>query len=269
MDELNQNELIEQYVQGKLSGPQLTAFKNRLATDAAFRTEVALEQAVIRNLKTVGRAEMKTKLESFHAEITPAPYAPAPTEGALLNQLKEYISGVLAWLTAKPYLAMAAASVVILLISTLVFFNHRPGPAAIYAAYYEPYPLETYRSAPATDSLAAEAALAYQAGNYPRSITLFKQVLANKKDEKALFYLANAYLSAGRPRLAIRTYQTYLQNYQEFAPEASWYLGLSYVKAGQPRAAQKIFTALAHHQTPENEYQTKAAEILEKYNFKE
>lgn len=271
IDDANKNELIEQYVQGKLSGNLLDEFKNKLAADAVFRNEVALEQALVRNLKEAGRNAMRLQFENYHQEMTQQSYQHAPTQVApsWIDKVKEFINDKLTWLNAKPYWAMAVASIILLVTSTLLFFNTRTTPEDIYAAYYTPYPVETFRSAPSGIDLATEAAVAYNAGDYQRSISLYKQLLATGADEKALFYLANAYLAANLPQQAINTYETYLQQYQEFAPEAKWYLGLSYIKVGQDSKAKKLFTELATNPTPEPEYSDKAKEILKKYKFKE
>ncbi|KAA5541576.1 tetratricopeptide repeat protein [Adhaeribacter rhizoryzae] len=269
IDDANKNELIEQYVQGKLSGNVLAEFKNKLAADAAFRNDVALEQAIVRNLKAAGRNAMRLQFENYHQEISQESYRYAPTqaEPSWADKIKEFINDKLAWLNAKPYWAMAAATIILIITSTLIFFNTQTSSAEIYTAYYTPYPIETFRSAPNENALATEAAVAYNAGDYQHSISLYKQLLATAADEQALFYLGNAYLSAGLTQQAISTYETYLQQYQEFAPEAKWYLGLSYIKAGQDSKAKAIFKELAAN--PENEYSDKAQEILKKYKFKE
>ncbi|MGV3586442.1 MAG: tetratricopeptide repeat protein [Adhaeribacter sp.] len=268
IDDANKNELIEQYVQGKLSGDLLAEFKNKLAADAAFRNDVALEQAVVRNLKAAGRKAMRLQFENYHQEISQesSRYAPTQAEPSWIDKVKEFINDKLAWLNAKPYWAMAAATIILLVTSTLLFFNTKTSSEEIYTAYYTPYPIETFRSAPSENNLAAEAATAYKAGDYQRSISLYKQLLATTADEQALFYLGNAYLSAGLTQQAISTYETYLQQYQEFAPEAKWYLGLSYTQANQDSKAKKLFQDLAAN--PENEYSNKAKEILKKYKFK-
>ncbi|GEO02912.1 hypothetical protein AAE02nite_05760 [Adhaeribacter aerolatus] len=270
IDDANKDELIEQYVQGKLRGKLLDEFKNKLAADAAFRADVALEQAMVRNLKTAGRAEIRLKFEHFHQEMPRESYSytPAKAEPSLLEKLKEIIAEKLTLLNAKPYWAMAAASVVLLIAATFIFFNTQTAPAEIYGAYYTPYPIETFRSAPTENTLATQAAAAYNAGDYQRSITLFKQILAQEANEQALFYLGNAYLSANRPQEAINTYKLYLQKYREFENEAKWYLGLSYIKVGKYSEAQKLFAALAANQNPDNDYQEEAKQILKKYNFK-
>ena len=273
IDDENKNELIEQYLQGKLSGKLLDEFKYKLATEAAFRTEVALEQAIVRNLKAVGRTEMQLKFENFHQEMPRASYEPAVArpEPSLLEKLTAFINEKLAHLNARPSLVMVAATVVLIIACTIIFrlFTSQSSPEEIYEAYYAPYPIETFRSAPAEKNLIAEAANDYNDGDYQRSINLFKEILAQEADEKTLFYLGNAYLSANMAQEAINTYKTYLQTYKEFANEAKWYLGLSYIKVRKDSEAKQLFQELATNQNPENDYQDEAKEILKKYKFKE
>jgi tetratricopeptide (TPR) repeat protein len=268
IDETNKNEAIEKYLLGELTGEQLAAFREKLAADAGFRKEVALEQAIMRNLKTVGRAELRQKLEGFHQEMEPVWQADEPEAAQPLAQPAPRPKPVIQ-LKIKRHILMAVASVALLIAFTLTLrtINQtRNTPEAIFESYYEPYEeIAVMRDVPTKIAIKNEAAMAYNERNYRRSIQLFKIVLEKEKDEEALFYLGNAYLSANMPLEAIDTFEAYLKDFDTYQTEAKWYLSLSYLKAGKDQKARKLLNELAQTPGPENPYRDKAAEILSRF----
>jgi tetratricopeptide (TPR) repeat protein len=269
IDETNKNEAIEKYLLGELKGEQLAAFREKLASDAGFQKEVALEQAIVRNLKAVGRSDLRMKLERFHQEMDPVwetdeaeaaePIPPPPPRPKPVIQLK-----------IKRHILLVAASVALIIASTLTLrtINQtRNSPEAIFESYYEPYDnIAVMRDVPTKIAIKNEAAMAYNERNYARSIQLFKIVLEKEKDEEALFYLGNAYLSANMPLEAISTFEAYLKDFEDYKTEAKWYLSLSYLKAGKDQKARKLLEELTEDRSPENPYRDKAAEILSRYD---
>jgi tetratricopeptide (TPR) repeat protein len=270
IDETNKNEAIEKYLLGELTGEQLAAFREKLAADAGFRKEVALEQAIVRNLKTVGRADLRQKLEGFHQEMEPVWEADEPEAAAapLPPQPVSRPQPVIQ-LKIKRHILLAAASLALVLAVTLTLRSIRQTqntPEAIFESYYEPYDeIAVMRDVPTKTAIKNEAAMAYNERNYRRSIQLFRIVLEKEKDEEALFYLGNSYLSANMPLEAIDTFEAYLKDFDTYEIEAKWYLSLSYLKAGKDQKARKLLQELAQTQGPENPYRDKAAEILSRF----
>jgi len=86
-------------------------------------------------------------------------------------------------------------------------------------------------------------------------------MLAKKEDEAVLFYLGNAYLSAGNAKEAEYTFKNYLNKYKEFTIESKWYLCLSLLKQGKREEANKILEELAKGN---NNYSKEANAILSK-----
>jgi hypothetical protein len=267
MDETNKNEAIEKYLLGQLKGEHLEAFEEQLAADAGFRKEVALERAIVRSLKKAGRADLRQKLESFHQEMGFEIEPPAPEKGKPVQQQAPHPRPVLQLKIKRRYL-LAAASFALVLACTFtwraLYQNHNT-PEAIFEHYYEPYDeIAVLRNIPTKIAIKNEAALAYNERNYRKSIQLFKIVLEKGKDEEALFYLGNAYLSANMPMEATSTFEAYLRDFTEYKTEAKWYLSLSYLKAGKDLKARNLLQELAEIKGPENPYRDKAREILSK-----
>jgi tetratricopeptide (TPR) repeat protein len=269
MDETNKNEAIEKYLKGQLKGEQLVAFEDQLSNDARFRQEVALERAIVRNLKTVGRADMRSKLESFHQEMGPVleTRVGLEEEEAPLGVQQPH-NGKVIKMNTRQYLMMAAASIALVLACTFTLRNYyqsRHTPEALFESYYEPYDdIAVMRDIPTKAAIKNEASMAYNERNYRKSIQLFKIVLEKEKDEEALFYLGNAYLSANMPLEAISTFEAYLKDFSEYKTEAKWYLSLSYLKAGKDQKARDLLNELAGMKEPDNPYKDKASEILSK-----
>jgi tetratricopeptide (TPR) repeat protein len=259
MDDTNKNQLIEQYLHDELSGEQLREFQERLSTDAHFRKEVALERAILKNLRAVGRQQEKLKLESFHQEMVEV------SDHTLQVEAKdEPKAGKQVRFIPKQYL-IAAASIVLIIAATLIFIT-LPGSRAdsdtLFAAQFRPYPSMQIQRGTSVVNLSSSAFVAYNKGDYSVSIELFNKVLEIGKDESILFYLGNAYLAANKPKEAILTFENYLKEYQEFRIEAKWYLGLSYLKNKQEQQAKQQFEELIKSIPPTNAYSIKAQEIL-------
>jgi len=69
INEENKEEIIERYLENKLTGEELKEFEEKMATDAAFRREVALQKKIVRNVHTVGREQLRAQLKDIHKEM--------------------------------------------------------------------------------------------------------------------------------------------------------------------------------------------------------
>lgn len=261
MNEHDHNDdLIGQYLLGQLEGDVLEKFKERLASDEIFRNEVALQKAMIQNIKAVGRNEWKEKLQYMHNNLNIL----SDETGEEMTVSKQ-LASVKSFYQNK-YFLWAAASVILIVVSTLLIVSNNNGQNTdhIFVAYYQPYPdLEPgTRSLTTKDStLRKQAFNAYNAGDFLESIRLFSAVLNKGEDEIVLFYLGNAFLSADKPAEAESIFKQYLNKYTEFAPDSKWYLSLSYLKQNKIKDARKLLEEVA---VGNNNYSIKAEEILSK-----
>ena len=260
MDEKNHDDLLDQYVMGKLQGEQLTKFEQQLSFDAQLRRQVELEKAIIKNIRSVGRQEYRLKLKNLHQKVQEA------TSEASSNKAESKHIQLQSRDNHKPNRSywLIAASVLLLVVGSLIialYFTDRSDADAVFISYYEPYPSAyTERGQPENADLRTAAFNTYSQGKYPESIELFERILLTEEDEEILFYLGNAYLSADRPKEAETTFMQYLSKYQEFSVEASWYLSLSYLKQSKLSEATQLLEQIA---AENNDYSEKASEILE------
>lgn len=283
-DDANKNVLIERYLLGELSGELLQTFNEKMATDEAFQKEVTLEKAIVRGLKTAGRKEWALKLKSLHQEmdqdeIDNSGHTGNITDEEYNRRLGRPETPVERTYTAEPAgkmvplhksrnLWLVAASIALLAVCTFaIVSNLSKDTDTLYQAYYQTYAeYPVLRGSTDLTALEKEAFTAYNQQNYPRSIELFKQVLAAKKSETALFYLGQAYMEVQGYDNAISTFELYLREYQELEIPAKWYLGLSYLKVDKPEEATTYLKDVAA--TPDTdpearEYAAKAQELLD------
>lgn len=282
INDANKDEMIERYLLGELSGDLLHTFNERLASDEAFKKEVAVERAIVKNLKTAGRNEWAMKLKTLHHEL-----ALDETEGSgsdpnitseeynrrlgniaeqVETKMKPAATGKIMPLNKNRHIWMVAASIAIIAICTFsIVFNG--GNDGLYRSYYQAYPAPSqFRGETDLSAVEKEAFAAYTQQNYPRSIELSKQILAAQKNESVLFYLGHAYMEAGMYKEAIQTFEQYIQQYQERAVDAKWYLSLSYLKTEQPEYATRYLKEVASTSETDSEareYATKAKELLD------
>lgn len=260
----NKNEIIEQYFLGKLNRELLEEFMHRLTTDEEFKAEVALEQALYKNLKVVGREEQRLKLEIFHKELGHYASKDEPEEQ---NKAKNF--GKIIKLPIKKFSLMAAASIALIIGSTFIYntiSNKSVSHETIFATSFIPYPIEVItRGDLVKESIKEQAFAAYNEGGFQKSVKLFSALPESEQDEMTMFFLGNAYLSANMPYEAIDTFKKYLLQYEEFEIEAKWYLSLAYLKVGEETAAKQLLEQLASADDPQaGEYKEKAKEILNK-----
>lgn len=108
-------EQIDQYLEGTLSNQALTAFKERLKTDASFKELVEEQQLIIRSIKKRKLLEVKKKLSSFHEDMEATKPVEKPTAApqSIIRPLKGN-RRIRSWL--------AAAASVLLLVGSYFFF---------------------------------------------------------------------------------------------------------------------------------------------------
>ncbi len=255
-DETNQDELIEQYLQGELRGEELAQFEEKVSSDEQLKKEVALQRAIIKNIKIAGRQDWAGKLEKIHQDMV----TPVEKEKSVVRTLAPVRK--IAW---KKYF-LAAASVLLVILSAVFVFKKKSGldSKEILLAYYQPFAdiQQTTRSTP-PDSVSEKGAAfkAYNDHNYVESIRLFKNIVDKKKDELSLFYLGNAYLANDQAAEAEGIFKNYLAEFKEFRAESEWYLSFSYLKQGKEKEAIALLETIANEG---NDFSKKAKEILAK-----
>ena len=121
-------ELIDKYLEGKLSGEDLISFSKRMEVDPQFREEVELQQLTILAIQKKGRADLRNKLSDIANEVVPGEeraaasisYSYIDAELISAEASSEYLPA--ASIRKYPYKFLAAASVILIFSLGLFYF---------------------------------------------------------------------------------------------------------------------------------------------------
>lgn len=238
-----QDQLIEKYIQNKLSAEEALMVNELLKNDINFKTELILQT----NLKKVARKDDDTHFRNLIADI----------ELKAKNESRIKRRSYAIWL--------AAASIVLLLgLSYFFTMNQKPSTNDLFASYFEPYrnvvqPLERGNEQQDKKTLAF---LAYEKGEYEKAIDLFTDLYATTKEPYYLFYKANALLKLEKANEAVPLLIEHLKTKDTLAEKTTWYLALAYLKLNdKPNARLTLKKVIA-----DGKYKaTEAQELLKAF----
>jgi len=212
---MNEQELIERYLEGSLSSDELEQFEQLKANDPNFRKEVAFHLGLEKAISEENRMEFKNKLKGFEKS---SPLKKGSTKS---------------WWAAAAVLLLAASSYFLWLQGT-------PSNEKLFAQNFEPYrnieqPIvrgDQGQSSGSETDLKTAAFMAYESGDFKEAISLFSELFTTKNESYALFYGANAHLAEGHSVKGIALLTQYLENPGRLKDKAQWYLALAYLKEG-------------------------------------
>jgi len=216
---MKREELLEKYIQNRLTSEEELKFANLLKSDISFKEEVALHT----NLKKVVEKEDDTNFRNLVENIESREKKP--------RQKTSYIK----WL--------AAASIVLLL-GLSYFFNmeQKLSTDTLFAQNFEPYRnviAPIVRSTEQQDEKAI-AFMAYEKGEYQNAIVLFTKLYTETKESYYLFYKANALLKLERANEAVPLLEQHLKTKDTLTEKTNWYLALAYLKLEDKQQARKL-----------------------------
>lgn len=205
------DDLIEKYVQNRLSTEEVLKMDELLQNDKDFEKELTLQSNLIKAIKRddddnfrnlILEIESKAKIEKSQPK-------------------RSYTK----WL--------AAASILVLLgLSYFFTMTQKASHNELFASYFEPYrnviqPLERGSDQQDEKSLAFYA---YETGNYEKAIKLFTDLFTATKEPYYLFYKANALLKLEKANEAVPLLLEHLKTKDTLTEKSTWYLALAYLK---------------------------------------
>lgn len=242
---MNDIDLIEHYLDGKLSDTERLAFEERVRSEAELRAQVEEMKLIREGIVWASRKEVLKSLKELEATL---PEVEAPVIPLWRNT----------WL-------QVAAGISLLAVCAYLLWPRTQEPAQLFAEYFEPYPniiMPTVRGVVENDStVKAQAFRAYDQQDYAQAIQLFEKL--STQDEAVLLYLGNSYLASGQPEKALVLFEKVLNDYDVFDEQAEWYVAVSYLKLEE---REKAKVALQKVVARESSYKSKAQLILEKLN---
>lgn len=235
---MDQQELINAYLDRKLSPEDQKLFENLIEDNPEYKAE--LEQQ--KKLKAAITLSERESLRGFLEEVDSLPPQ---------TSLKSWLfSGAIAFL-----LVLAGYFLWITL-------SMSPGQK-LFAKYFESYPNQVPPSLLENDEfgLKSEAFQAYDQGDFQKAAALFEQVKTQPDSDFALLYLGICQLELGRPEKAIPVLSLIPVNSKTASKEvASWFEALGYFKLNMLDKGKKSLQITAANTNP---FQAQARNILE------
>lgn len=162
-------------------------------------------------------------------------------------------------------LALAVATVVVLLIPAYILFFSGPNTERLYADNFTPYPNTITASRSEGEENLGDldkAMLLYEGKDYEKSLSLLNNYLAaNPAQYDVVFYRGIANLELGNIQQALADFKQVMENNPRLENQAKWYTALLYLKNSQTDEAVKILKEIRQQ---ENAYSEKAEVILKK-----
>ncbi len=212
------SEKIEAYIEGALSGADLTDFENTLKSDQELAQEVTLQKELLTYL------QHNEKSIAFRKKLQ-----------VISEEIKKENSHKTSTVTKKSftYFKIAASFLVLIGLSTFLWFNTgNTTPEDLYAQYYVTYPIgDIKRGAEISEDIAIKDIIVqYKNGEYQKVIKPLESIVAsNPNNERLRLCLGNCYLNTNQLDKA-ETIFTSITSDSVYHSDAKWFLSLTYLK---------------------------------------
>ncbi len=237
-----EDELIEKYLEGKLTGKSLEAFEERLGTDPAFSKAVKIQKNIQDALKTAGKMDFIQNLKAIQAEVDKPKTKSIPVK--------------------RLWLAAAVVMLMLVLPFTWFYFFNVNTNERLFDASFKPYDnLIGTRDNP-NDRLQV-AMKKYDNEDYEGALNDYLALLPKHPDSIDIrMYAAVSCLAIGKPLAAIRHLKRVNKKGDHIHPQAAkWYLALAYLKSGDRDMATKTLREIVKKG---GRYTHQARELLKK-----
>lgn len=234
---MDQEELINAYLEGTLSAEDQELFENLIAQNPEYKAELEAQ----RKIKAAISLSERENLRGFLNEID-------RTKAKPKSNLKSWI-----------FSTTAACVLVLVGYFLWIMLSRSPGEK-LYDRHYETYPnlIAPSTRGQSPNDLKALAFLAYDNGNFEQAAALFERHQAQADSEYALLYLGICQLELGRPEKAIPVLNL-VPSSSESKEIAAWYEALGYFKLNMLEKGKEALQITAESANP---FQTEAQEIL-------
>jgi tetratricopeptide (TPR) repeat protein len=253
----NIEEIIHQYLKGKLTEEDTEAFGKALLQDSDLNAEVEWVKAIQSTLKEKRRAASKSMLQKITTDLE--------VEGDM-NQLEE-LEQTINPKNQQPGFSSSTLKVIIgagIVVTSLLLWLFVPYTPSIdtrqqvYKDYYEPFQVVAF-----IDSLSEKNSdkglFAYSKEEFPKVIIFLKDYAKYTKEMDLMMALGIAYIETGDMTSAEKILSTVSKDTGDiYAEDAQWYLALILGKQGKTDTARQYLELLIDHEI----YGASAKEIL-------
>ena len=255
---INDIQLIEKFLEGKMTSEEKKEFEKKLTQDQSLNTMMTDMNLLVEGIKMSAAQtsrEEKTDRLKFFAELNEIEKrAPLDISTPVARVVPMY---------RKPWILSAAASVLLLVTLTVYLMREQtPLNEKLYVAYFEPFdsPGSGLTRGNNEVTVKTQAYEAYDNGNYKVAAQLFEKIIKEKEDAIAQLCLGNSYLAQNDPAKAEKIFTDMLAKHTELITQANWYLALTYLKENKMERAKSTLWELSKSST----YGEKAQKLLKK-----
>lgn len=225
---MENDQLIQNYINQKLSEQEVQDFEERLSSDPSFATQVQDYRNVQNAIKENERTNLKAMLQDLEVQ-----------EG---DRQEEPVS-----FTKKYRHIYAAAAIIIFSIIGFQFLEQGPTNQDLYASFSQPYPntlKPITRGEETTDEL-SKALQAYEAEDYKSASTRLDRVLQSNPNPDILFYKAMSLYNDGKQQEATAALNMLKNKNTNYTPQVYWYSALLALKNDNTQLAREQLDSLS------------------------
>ena len=252
---INDIQLIEKFLEGKMSDDEKKEFENKLKLDQPLSAMITDMNLLVEGIKmSAAESSKEEKLDrlKFFNQIN-----------EIEKNAFEISDARIVPMYRRPWILSAAASVILLVTLTFYFMREQtPIGEKLYTAYFEPFDSPGSGLTRGTNevTLKSRAYEAYDNGNYKVAAQLFEQITREKEDAIAQLCLGNSYLAQNDLNKAEKVFTEMLTKQSELITQAKWYLALTYLKENKMERAKATLWEISKSST----YGEKARKLLKK-----
>jgi len=239
MDQEKAQNLIDSYLENRISDEDLTSLKKYYEDDPEMLEDIQFSKALVSSMKVNERNELRPEFIEMMNNV--------PKKESKERKLIKLFYPV-------------AAAVILFIVSTFLFLNSDGfDNETIFTNYYQP--LTALSNKRGTLNEESEAIRAYNIGKYQLAAISFEKIVqSNPGDYNSKMLLANCYLSIGEEDKTIEILEVLKKLNDPYVKQQSyWYLSLAYLKTDQLILCEENLNIIISANMP---YKAKAKELI-------
>lgn len=247
-NELERQELIQQYIDGTMSGEQARQFKAVLQTDTSLQEELASYRDIKFSLQHKASFEFNDLLQDIAAEN------PIQADTSDFSTFPNAGNGGFNFTWLLGGLGAVGLFLFGLWFGGLFPFNP-PTKAELLEQYSEPFEILVAWTENSPQGKGMES---YKAAQFEEAVSGLEDYTQFNRTEDGLFYLGVSYFLTGKYESARTTLSGFSQTDEPFGAAAKWYLALTHLELGQDAEAKILLELLRNN----SQFKDKANKML-------
>lgn len=227
--------LFDAYLLNEVSDEERTNFESKLVADKNFKSEFEAFKLLQQDMADSEVITFKDQLEQWDKKISERPQ----------NKTTRIIPLKLIGL---------AASILLIIVISVLYFIDTPNHQALVATNFEPY--DNILTVRGEKEDLDEGMMYYESGDYKTAITLFENYPENTN---AQFYKGEAHLAVNEYDAAINSFELVITAHSIFNEIAEYHLALAYIGREDINVAKAHLKAIA----ADSDFYSKAQSLLD------